>query len=159
VLSAGDKVDNSVAALLQKLNISPFFYSLEIVGCWDRGVYFTLDDLKTSDADLEAAFASGVANITALSLGAGVPTEASFPHLLSDAFKNLLALSIATEYEFTEFNGAALRKGAREGVAAAPAAAPAAAAKAPAGKAAAPPPKAKEPEPEEEDDVGLGGLF
>jgi large subunit ribosomal protein LP0 len=159
VLSQGEKVDNSVAALLQKLNISPFFYSLEVVGCWDRGVYFSVEDLKTSDADIEAAFAAGVANVTALSLGAGVPTEASFPHLLTDAFKNLLALSIATEYEFTEFNGASLRKSCKEGVAAAAAAPAPAAGKAPAGKAAAPPPKPKEPEPEEEDDVGLGGLF
>jgi large subunit ribosomal protein LP0 len=158
VLSPGDKVDTSVATLLSKLKISPFFYSLNVLCMWDRGVLFTADDLKTSDEDIEAAFTAGISNITALSLGAGVPTEASFPHLVLDAFKDLLAVSIATDYEFTEYNGATLRKNAKEGKAvAAPAAAAPTATK---GAAPAAATKAKEPEPEEEeDDVGLGGLF
>jgi len=156
VLSQGDKVDTSVAMLLQKLKINPFYYQLEIVAVWDRGVLFSPEDLQTTDEDLESAVIAGINNVTALSLGAGIPTAVSFPHLLIDAFKDLLAVSIATDFEFTEFNGAKLRKDAKEGKgAAAPAAAPkAAAAAAPAAK-----PKEKEPEPEEDDDVGLGGLF
>jgi len=159
VLTAGEKVDNSVAMLLQKLKINPFYYQLDIKCVWDRGVLFSPEDLQTTDAELEEIVLSGINTLTALSLGAGIPTSASIPHLLIDAFKDLLAVSVATEFEFTEFNGAKLRKDAREGKGAA----------APAGKGAAPAKaekaapakveKVKEPEPEEDDDVGLGGLF
>jgi large subunit ribosomal protein LP0 len=151
VLSAGDKVDNSTAALLQKLKISPFFYSVEVVSLWDRGVLFTADDLKINDAALEASMLSSISNLTALSLGSGVLTELSFPHAVLDGFKNLLGAAVATDYTFTEFDGAATIKAIKEGkVTAAPAAA--AAPKAAAAPAAA---KKPEPEPEEEEDLGL----
>jgi len=159
VLSAGDKVDNSTAALLQKLKISPFYYQLEILQVWDRGVIFTKKDLAIDDAAIEQFLLEGISNVSALSLGAGIPTAASLPLMLQDAFKNLLAVSIATEYEFSEFNGAQLRKDALAGKLGG-AAAPAAAAAAPAAAAAAKPAAAaKEAEPEEEDDFGMGGLF
>jgi large subunit ribosomal protein LP0 len=162
VLSQGEKVDNSTAALLQKLKISPFFYEVEVQFVWDRGVLFTKDDLAVTDEKIGEWVTQGLSNVTALSLGAGIPTEASFPHLLMDAFKNLLAISVETEYEFTEFNGKQLRADIKSGKVAASSsasAAPAAAAK-PSGKEAAKP--AAKPAPvveEEEDDVGLGGLF
>ena len=160
VLSAGDKVDNSTAALLQKLKISPFYYQLEILCVWDRGVIFNKADLAIDDNAVEKMMLEGIANVNALSLGAGIPTASSLPIMLTDAFKNLLAVSIATSYEFSEFNGAQLRKYAIAGKLGG-AAAPAAAAAAPAAAAAAPKAaaKAKEPEPEEEDDMGMGGLF
>jgi len=157
VLSTGDKVDNSTAALLQKLKISPFFYAVEVVSVWDRGVLFTAEDLKINDASIEEQFMTGISNLTALSLGSGVPTELSFPHTIIDGFKNLLAASVETSYTFPEFDGAATIKAIKEGKATgAPAAAdapkggkPAAAAPA----AAAPPP----PKPDDDDDDALGG--
>jgi len=156
VLSTGDKVDNSTAALLQKLKISPFFYSVDVQSCWERGVLFTKEDLSITDAAMEQQMFAAITNLTALSLGAGVVTEASFPHIIADGFKNLLAASIGTEYAFPEFDGAKLRKGALEGKAAPAAAAPAAASKAAPAAAAA---KAPEPEEDEDDFGGLGGLF
>jgi large subunit ribosomal protein LP0 len=56
-------------------------------------------------------------------------TEASVPHLVLTAFKNLAAIGIQTGYEFAQL------KGATSG---APAPAPAALTQAPAAKAAAP---------------------
>ena len=90
---------------------------------------------------------------------AGIPTPATIGHMVVDAFKNLLAISVATSYEFEEHNGKALREaaingtlggagGAAEEAAAAPAAA--------AGGAAA---KKEETEEDEEEDFGMGGLF
>ena len=152
VLSPGDKVDTSTAALLQKLKISPFFYEVEVHCIWDKGTVFTAEDLETTDEVIEASFMEGINSITALSLGAGVPTEASFPHLVLDAFKDLLAISLETAYSFDEFNGAQLKDDIKSGKVSA-AAAPAAA-----GKAAAAPAKVEEEE-EEEDDFGMGGLF
>jgi large subunit ribosomal protein LP0 len=161
VLSTGDKVDNSTAALLQKLKISPFYYQLEILSVWDRGVIFSKADLSIDDSAIEEMLMTGIANVNALSLGAGIPTASSIGILVNDAFKNLLAISVATEYEFSEFNGAQLRKDAIAGkLGGGGAAAPAAAAAAPAAaaKPAAAAAKAAEPE-EEEDDFGMGGLF
>lgn len=157
VLSVGDKVDSSTAALLQKLKISPFFYCVEVVSMWEGGVLFDKEDLNVTDASIEAAVLSGIQNLTALSLGSGVLTELSFSHVVVDGFKNLLAASVESDFVFTEFDAATTRKNIKEGkvaAAAAPAkAAPAAAAPAKAAAAAAP---AKE---EEEEDFGMGGLF
>jgi len=157
VLATGDKVDNSTAALLQKLKISPFYYKLEVVSVWDRGVIFSKEDLAINDAAIEKFMIEGINNVSATGLGAGIPTPSTLPIFLADAFKNLLAASIASEYIFTEFDGANLRQKAKDGKLGGGAAAPAAAAKAAPAAAAA---KAKEPEPEpEDDDFGMGGLF
>jgi len=154
VLSLGEKVDNSVSALLSKLKISPFFYEMEIVCCWEKGYVFSKEDLDLTDDVIEKSIIAGINNVTAISLGAGIPTDASFPHLVLDAFKDLLALSVETEFEFEEFNGKKLRADIKSGKTAT--AAPAA--KAETAKAA-PAKVEKAPEPEEDDDVGLGGLF
>jgi len=158
VLSTGDRVDNSTAALLQKLKISPFYYAVDVQQCWEKGVMFTKEDLSVSDADLEKQIFGAITNMTGLSLSTGVVTECSFPHLIADAFKNLLAASVETDYEFEEYEGKKLRADIKSGKSAA-AAAPAKA-EAP-DKAAAPVEDKKKaaPPPEEEDDVGLGGLF
>lgn len=157
VLGTGDKVDNSTATLLQKLNISPFYYQADVLSLWDRGVLFTKDDLKTTDDVVEKYLIEGISNISAMSLGAGIPTATSIGPMVMDAFKTLLGASVATAYEFDEFNGKELREAALAGTlggGAAAAACPEAAA-APAGGAAA----AKEEEEEEDDDFGMGGLF
>lgn len=164
VLSQGDKVDNSTATLLQKLNISPFYYQAEILSAWDRGVLFTKDDLGTTDDIVEKYLLEGISNVSAMSLGAGIPTAATIGPMLIDAFKNLLGASIATSYEFDDFNGKEIREAAINGTLAGAAVESngaavgniAAAASAPAGDS-----KAKEEEPEEEsdDDFGMGALF
>lgn len=157
VLSVGDKVDSSTAALLQKLNISPFFYAVEVEFYWQKGLLFTAEDLSTNAKVIEDSVASALANLQAMSLATGILTEASFPHAIMDGFKTLLGATVETDYVFEEYNGKKLRTDVKEGkvVAAAPkaAAAPAAAASS---KAAAP---AKVEEPEEEEDFGMGGLF
>jgi len=157
VLSTGDKVDNSTAQLLLKLKISPFYYSMEVSSVWDRGVCFTKEDLAITDDIVEKLLIEGITNITALSLGAGIPTASTFPILAVDAFKNLLSVSIATEYIFKEFGAAETRKNAKEGKLVAAATAPTATTAAP--TATASKKKEPEPEPEEEDDFGMGGLF
>lgn len=154
VLTAGDRVDTSTATLLQKLKISPFFYQVEILSVWDRGVLFTSDDLKITDAAVEKAMLEGISSMSALSLGAGIPTAASLPIVATEAFKNLLAAAVATGYSFTEFGAEQIIQDARDGKLAA--AAPAAAATAAAPAAAA---KAPVVESDDDDDMGMGGLF
>jgi len=152
VLSVGDKVDSSTAALLAKLNISPFFYAAEVEFYFQNGLLFTAEDLSVTGDLINKSMTDAISNLTAVSLATGILTEASFPHAIMDGFKTLLGASISTEYVFQEYNGAKLRTDVKEGkVAAAPAAG-----SAPAAAAAAAPAPAEE---EEEDDFGMGGLF
>ena len=161
VLSAGDTVDMSTATLLQKLNIKPFFYGLEIKYIFDNGAVFGAEILELTDDFFKENLTAAINNVTCLSLAAGIPTEASYPHFLTQAFKNLLSISLGTNFTFDEFNGKAIVEAVKSGKTlggGSGAAAPAAkAAEAP--KAAAPAKeekKAKAPEPEEDDDMGLG---
>jgi large subunit ribosomal protein LP0 len=158
VLSPGDKVDSSVAALLQKLKISPFFYNPEVVGVFEKGILFSPEDLKLTEASIESAFTSGIASLTALSLGSGVATELSLPHAITDGFKNLLAAAVATDFVFTEYNGKTLIGDIKSGKAAASAAPAPTKAAAPAAPAAPAKKEEKKPEPEDDDDL-MGGLF
>jgi large subunit ribosomal protein LP0 len=160
VLSTGDRVDNSTATLLQKLNISPFYYQVEVLSVFDRGVLFTREDLKVTDDMVEKMMVEGLSNVAAMSLGAGIPTPATIGHMVVDAFKNLLAISVATSYEFEEHNGKELREAAINGtLAGAGGAAEEAAAAAPAAAAGGAGAKKEETEEDEEEDFGMGGLF
>lgn len=53
-------------------------------------------------ATLTAKFFSAVNKLAALSLAISYPTQASLPHIVNNAFKKLLAISLATEIDFAE---------------------------------------------------------
>jgi len=97
VIKEGMKVGSSEAALLTKLNVRPFEYGLNIKYVYEGGV-FPVDVMRISDAVLLATFGAGVGKVAALSLGAGYPTDASFPHLVSGAVKNILAIALEADY-------------------------------------------------------------
>jgi hypothetical protein len=40
--------------------------------------------------------------VAAVGLATGNPYKASFPHILSDAFENLLAVAVETKYDFPQ---------------------------------------------------------
>jgi len=153
LIKTGNKVGASEATLLNMLNISPFTYGMSVNMVYDDGVSFEPSVLDVDDATLTKHFMAGVTNVAALSLRLGVPTLASAPHILLNTFKNLVAVSVATEYTFdaSEKIKAYLADPSAFAVAA-PAASASAAAPAQA--------EAKAAEPEEESDEDMGfGLF
>lgn len=155
LLKPGDKVGASEAALLNKLNISPFTYGMEVVQVYDNGSLYGPEVLNIKDSDLIASFLAGVRNVAAVSLAVGYPTVASVPHSMVNGYKNVLAIALATDISFPLAEKA---KAFLANPSAFAAAAPAAAA--PAASAAAAAPAAKAPEPEsEEEDMGGFGLF
>merc|ERR1712015_346579 len=85
----------SEATLLNMLKISPFSYGLVISKVYDSGSVFDPEILDITDADLLAKFASGVANVAALSLAINYPNVASVPHSIVNGMKNLLATAAA----------------------------------------------------------------
>merc|ERR1711992_21307 len=152
IIKDGDRVGMSEATLLNMLKISPFSYGLVISKVYDSGSVFDPEILDITDADLLAKFASGVANVAALSLAINYPNVASVPHSIVNGMKNLLAIAAATVITFKE---AETIKAFLADPSAFAAAAPAAAAAAPAAAAAAAPPPKEESE-EEDDDMGFG---
>jgi len=94
LIKAGEKVGNSQAALLQKLDIKPFSYGLVITHVYDNGSLFEPAVLDLTEDVLVAKFMAGVRNVAAVSLALGMPTLASLPHSIANAFKRLLAVAV-----------------------------------------------------------------
>eukprot|EP01113_Clastostelium_recurvatum_P049164 TRINITY_DN9065_c0_g1_i4.p1 TRINITY_DN9065_c0_g1~~TRINITY_DN9065_c0_g1_i4.p1 ORF type:complete len:317 (+),score=130.99 TRINITY_DN9065_c0_g1_i4:54-1004(+) len=153
LIKAGDRVGNSEAALLAKLNIKPFSYGLQVLTVYDNGNMYDPSVLELTDADLLAKFRTGVNNIAAIGLQIGYPTVASLPHSVINGYKNILAVSVATDYTFP---GSEQIKAfiANPNAFAGQGPAPAKDAPAPAKKEEAK--KKEEPKEEEDDDMGFG---
>lgn len=146
VIVEGEKITPGQASLLDKLKICPFEYKMEIKKLLMDGAVFDAAVLRITVSKVQEIFSARAANITALSLGSGYVTAAAAPHLIMNAFKNLAAISFATDFSFPQ--AAALKAAAK--------AAPVAAA---AGGAAAAKVEEKEEEVEEEADMDMGGMF
>ena len=145
LIKEGDKVGASEASLLQTLGITPFTYGLVLKTVYDDGSIFDPKILDLGDEDIIAFFAQGVSQVAALSLGTGIPTVAALPHVLVMGFKNLLAVTMETEFTFPQ------AEKVKSGAAAAAAAAPAASS----GGAAAAAVVEEEEEEEESEDMGF----
>lgn len=101
LIEEGDRVGASQAALLQKLGIEPFTYGLTLKNVYDGGSLFNAKVLDITDEVLAAKFCEALKLIASLSLQLGMPTEASVPHNLVNAFKAILAITITLEnYSF-----------------------------------------------------------
>ncbi|KAK9700026.1 hypothetical protein RND81_08G212100 [Saponaria officinalis] len=102
LIRKGEKVGSSEAALLAKLGIRPFSYGLNLESVYDNGSVFSPDVLDLTEEDLLAKFASGLSMVTALALGISYPTLAAAPHMFINGYKNVLAIALATEYDFPQ---------------------------------------------------------
>lgn len=100
VVTAGTRVGPSEATLLNMLNISPFTYGMTVVQIFDQGNVFSPDVLDVDESVLIDRFLSGIKTIAAISLALHYPTIVSITHSLVNAYKNLIAISLATEYTF-----------------------------------------------------------
>jgi len=155
VVVAGTRVGTSEATLLNMLNISPFTYGMTVLQIYDAGTCFPPEILDVDEKELIDKFLSGIKTIASLSLALHYPTLVSITHSLVNSYKNLLSISLATDYTF---EGSAKVKEYLENPEAFASLAPAAAAEeaAPAAaeeEAAAP---AEEEKEESDDDMGFG---
>jgi len=98
LVKIGEKVGPSEATLLNKLNISPFTYGLTVEHIYDNGNVFSPEVLDITDDDLIENLITGIKNIAALSLEINYPTVASVPHSLANGYKNLIAISLVSDY-------------------------------------------------------------
>ncbi|THD20371.1 Deoxyribonuclease [Fasciola hepatica] len=158
LITKDHKVGMSEATLLSMLKIYPFKYGLVITQVFDQGAVYDPAVLDITPDIILEKFMCGVGNLVSFSLGSGYTTIASIPHILVNGFKDLLAISLATEYTFRESEKIKeYLSDPSKFVAAAAPAAPAAAAPAASAKKeeAAPAAPAKE-ESESDSDIGMG---
>jgi large subunit ribosomal protein LP0 len=99
ILEAGQKVGQSEATLLQKLGIKPFTYGLIMKTVYDNGTIYDPKILEMTDEDILAKFHKGIRNVACVSLAIHYPTIASVPHLMSNAFKNVMSVALAIDYK------------------------------------------------------------
>jgi len=95
------KVGSSEAALLMMLDIRPFVYGLIVVNCYDSSL-FPPAYLEFKESDLFKAISSGISNVAAMSLALSYPSLPAFPHVITTAFRNLVAISLETGYDFKQ---------------------------------------------------------
>lgn len=143
------RVGPSEATLLNMLNISPFTYGMSVIQVYDNGQVFPASILDITDEELVGHFVSAINTIASISLVVGYPTVPAVGHSVVNHYKNVLALSIATDYTFEGSEAIKDRLANPEAYAAA---APAAAASSDAPAAAAP----AEEEEESDEDLGMG---
>lgn len=156
VVTAGTRVGASEATLLNLLNISPFTYGMTVVQIFDSGNVFSPDVLDVSEKELLDRFTSGITTIASISLALHYPTIVSVMHSLINSYKNLIAVSLATDYTF---EGAEKAKEYLANPEAFAVAAPVAAADTGAAADDAPAAEEKKEEAEESDDDMGFGLF
>ena len=149
VITEGDKVTPSQAALLDKLKITPFEYKMHIRSFMEGGKLVDAKVLSITSDDIIERFTQDATNLTKLSLGSGYIISSATPHLIINAFKNLAGAAIASDYDFPAL--AALKSAA--------ASAPASGGGGGGGGAAAAAPKEEVKEEEPEEDVDMGDLF
>jgi large subunit ribosomal protein LP0 len=102
LIKIGQRVNLSEQVLLQKLNIKPFSYGLKILHVYEEGNVFDASVLDITTASILAKFASGIRNCAALSREIGIPSSASAPYAVAQAFKNIASLCADISYSFKE---------------------------------------------------------
>lgn len=154
LVKAGERVTAGQVSLLQKLNMMPFFFSINVLHVFDNGMYYPASALEITDEKLTELAEEAINDFTAISLAANYATLPAVPHIVSRGIRKLLGLGLATEFECEELDGIREFLADPSRFAVATTAAPEA--------AVAEAPKEEEKKEEEEDSeeaFGFGGLF
>lgn len=96
----GERVTLSAQALLTKLGMKPFEYGMEVRSVYQDGTVFEAAVLDITDAVIIGKFMNGVANVAAFGREIGIPTEAALPHMMCNAFKNLVGVVVDIDFGF-----------------------------------------------------------
>jgi len=114
VCTKGKKVGNSEAVLLQKLNIKPFAYGMEILYVFDNGSILTPDIFNKDPNEITNTFRNIANSMAALSLAIGQPNALSVPHMIVNSFKNLASIALESGLTFKELSNLSSGGGAQD---------------------------------------------
>jgi large subunit ribosomal protein LP0 len=104
VCKTGEKVGNSEAVLLQRMDIRPFSYGLVVSVVYDNGNMYDPAVLDLTDEILTEKFMAGVKVVAAIARLNGWVTLASLPHTIGDAFNNCVAVALVGSFSFEQAN-------------------------------------------------------
>jgi len=102
LIKNGAKIGSSESVLLSLLNIKPFSYGLTCSHVYEEGKVYTSKFLDTNSDMIINRFTSTLSVVASISLALGLPTTASIPHSILGAYKNLLAITVETNYVFEQ---------------------------------------------------------
>jgi len=102
LIKKDSKIGSSESILLQMLNIKPFSYGLTCSTVYEEGKLYSSKFLDTTTDMIVSRFTSTLSVIASISLSLGIPTIASIPHSILSAYKNLLSISVQTNYVFDQ---------------------------------------------------------
>jgi len=98
----GEKVGPSEAVLLTKMGVKPFAYGLVVKAVFSEGAVLSPAVLSITNDDIIKIVQAGIARIAAVGLATGFPCAPAIPHLIANAFKNMVAVCVETEVSFKE---------------------------------------------------------
>jgi len=96
------KVGTSESTLLQMLGKRPFSYGLICNYIYEDGKVYSAKFIDIDPSTVMQRFSAGISTVAAISLSIGLPTLASVPHSILGAYKNLLAITLETDYMFDQ---------------------------------------------------------
>ena len=146
ILTVGQKITLSEINLMKKFNIKPYKHQMKIKKLLLNGKLYGEEILKVTNDYMKTKLEQGIRNVLGFSLAAHIPTQASAPHMISNAFRNICALSLGTNVLID----------ATKNMKDAPKEAPKKEEKP---KKEEAPKKEEKPPEEDEEDIDLGGLF
>jgi len=69
---------------------------------YDDGSIFNPEVLDITPEDIRLKFKKTVSNMAAISLASGYITRPAIPHMIANAFKNLVAVSFSSDVSFKQ---------------------------------------------------------
>jgi large subunit ribosomal protein LP0 len=94
------------------MGYKPFKYGMNLSSVYSDGVILDKSVAKITPSDLVESFKTGCTNMAALSLETGYITAPAAPHILVNAFKNLLAVACESGYKLKALEDAMNSKAA-----------------------------------------------
>ena len=115
VATKGKKIGNSESALLQKLNLKPFAYGLEIKFVFAEGTILGPEIFNMDLNEILGKFNRHASVASSLALGINYPCELSVPHMISNGFKNIASLALASNIKLKQLEGLGSAPAKKEG--------------------------------------------
>jgi len=97
LIKVGAKVGASEASLLMKLNIRPFYYGMKVRQIYENGTAYDASILDITSDQIAQSVYSALHNVAALCFSLDYPTIINVPHVLMNAYKQVLSLGLTLE--------------------------------------------------------------
>lgn len=106
VLTKGHIITKEQTDLFGVLKLKAAIYNLTITHVYDNGLVYDASVLYLTKKDVAKRFCKGVENMVAVAMETKYPIYLSVKQIILGSFKNVLAFTLATEYEVSQFKDA-----------------------------------------------------